>query len=89
VRSVYGGKVAYAGWLKGYGQLLIIDHGGGFFTLFARLQKILKDKGDIVEKGADIALVGDTGVDASAGLYFEIREKGVPRDPMAWLASGH
>ncbi|MBI5345243.1 MAG: peptidoglycan DD-metalloendopeptidase family protein, partial [Deltaproteobacteria bacterium] len=45
VKSVYGGKVAYAGWLKGYGQLLIIDHGGGFFTLFARLQKILKDKG--------------------------------------------
>ncbi|MDP2688842.1 MAG: peptidoglycan DD-metalloendopeptidase family protein [Deltaproteobacteria bacterium] len=86
VKSVYGGKAVYVGWLKGYGQVVIIDHGGGFYTLFAYLSEALKQRGDDVGKGDDIGLVGDTGPRASGGLYFEIRQKGVPRDPLAWLA---
>jgi len=87
VRSVYDGKVVYVGWLNGYGQVMIVDHGGGFYTLFAYLSDVLKQKGESVERGSEIALVGDTGPRASGGLYFEIRQKGVPRDPMAWLAA--
>lgn len=86
VKSVYDGKVIYVGWLKGYGQVMIIDHKGGYYTLFAHLSKALKDKGDEVKKGAEVGLVGDTGSQGSAGLYFEIRQRGVPRDPSAWLA---
>lgn len=87
VKSVYEGKVIYVGWLKGYGQVLIIDHKGGFYTLFAHLSKVLKEKGDAVDKGDEVGLVGDTGMEAASGLYFEIRQKGVPRDPMAWIAA--
>lgn len=87
VKSVYDGKVIYTGWLKGYGQIMIIDNGGGFYTLYAHLQKTLKDRGENVRKGAEIGVVGDTGMQERAGLYFEIREKGIPRDPMAWFAS--
>ncbi|MBI5468960.1 MAG: peptidoglycan DD-metalloendopeptidase family protein [Deltaproteobacteria bacterium] len=86
VKSVYDGKVIYVGWLKGYGQVLIMDNGGGYYTLFANLSKALKEKGETAEKGADIGLVGDTGASAATGLYFEIRQKGVPRDPMGWFA---
>ncbi len=85
VKSVYKGKVVYVGWLKGYGQVMIIDHSGGFYTLFAYLSEVLLDKGGTVDKGTEIGLVGDTGPLAYGGLYFEIRQKGVPRDPMAWL----
>ncbi len=85
VKSVYEGKVVYVGWLNGYGQVMIVDHGDGFYTLFAYLSGVLKQKGDAVERGGEIALVGDTGPRASGGLYFEIRHKGVPRDPMAWI----
>ncbi len=87
VKSVHNGKVIYAGWLKGYGQLMILDNGAGFYTLFAYLEKILKGRGDMVRKGEVIALVGDTGMESLAGLYFEIRERGVSVDPLRWLAS--
>ena len=86
VKSVYRGRVIYTGWLKGYGQVLIIDHGGGFYTLFAHLYRILKERGDVVARGEEVALVGDADTRTSPGLYFEIRQKGVPRDPMGWFA---
>ncbi|MBI5902681.1 MAG: peptidoglycan DD-metalloendopeptidase family protein, partial [Deltaproteobacteria bacterium] len=79
--------VVYVGWLKGYGQVMIVDHRGGYYTLFAYLSRALKERGDMVKQGAEIALVGDTGPDSTPGLYFEIRQKGVPRDPMSWLAA--
>lgn len=87
VKNVYDGKVVYVGWLKGYGQVMIVDHRGGYYTLFAYLSKALKERGETVKQGAEIALVGDTGPDSTQGLYFEIRQKGVPRDPMSWLAA--
>ncbi len=86
VKSVYDGRVIYTGWLKGYGQLLILDHGGGFYTLFAYLDRVLKKRGERVTKGEVVAVVGDTGPYSEAGLYFEIRKKGVPQDPAKWLA---
>lgn len=88
VRNVYDGKVIYVGWLKGYGQVMIIDHKGGFYTLFAYLSKTLKEKGDDLKGGETAALVGDTGPEGRPGLYFEIRQKGAPRDPAAWLSGG-
>jgi septal ring factor EnvC (AmiA/AmiB activator) len=74
------------GWLKGYGQVMIIGHGGGFYTLFGHLFRVLKERGSKVIEGEVVALVGDSGIDGQAGLYFEVRESGVPRDPMTWLA---
>jgi len=86
VRSVHDGKVIYVGWLKGYGQVLIIDHRGGFYTLFAHLGKVSKEVGQDAPRGSEVGLVGDSGPEGRAGLYFEIRQKGVPRDPMGWLS---
>ena len=86
VKSVYKGKVVYVGRLKGYGEVLIIDHEGGFYTLFAHLSEAVKKKNAAVEKGDVVGLVGDSGLRQLSGLYFEIRQKGVPRDPMTWIA---
>ncbi|MBI5328451.1 MAG: peptidoglycan DD-metalloendopeptidase family protein [Deltaproteobacteria bacterium] len=86
VRSVYKGKVAYSGWFRGYGKVMIIDHGDGYFTLLARLSKIIKDVDSSVGKGDIVALVGDTGSTKGPHLYFEVRQKGVPLDPLNWLA---
>jgi len=86
VRSVYDGKVVYVGWLKGYGQVLIVDHRGGFYTLYAHLGKVLKEKGEEVSRGAELGAVGDSGSEGRPGLYFEVRHKGVPKDPMDWLS---
>ena len=87
VRCVYAGSVAYVGWLRGYGQVMIIDHGFGFYTLFAQLSAVLKEKGSKALAGETIALVGDTGPTGGPGLYFEIRQRGVPRDPEAWFVA--
>ncbi len=87
VKSIYDGTVMFTGWLKGYGNIIILDHGDGFYTLFAHLQKTLKDKGETVARGDVVGLVGSTGLESAPGLYFEIREKGIPRDPAAWLAA--
>ncbi len=86
VRSVYKGRVAYSGWFRGYGKVVIIDHGNGYYTLFARLSKIVRDVDTIAEKGDVIALVGDTGLVKGPHLYFEVRQKGMPLDPLNWLA---
>lgn len=86
VRSVYKGRVAYSGWFRGYGKVVIIDHGNGYYTLFARLSKILRDVDSLVEKGDIIALVGDTGLVKGPNLYFEVRQKGMPLNPLNWLA---
>lgn len=86
VKSVYGGTVAYTGWLRGYGDVMIVDNGGGYYTLFAYLSEMLKSKGDEVVQGDEIARVGDKGVGDEPALYFEIREKGSPKDPEPWLS---
>ncbi len=84
VRAVAPGRVVYAGWLRGYGLLTIIDHGEGYMTLYAFNQSLFKRVGDWVEGGDVIAAVGDSGGRTLAGLYFEIRNKGKPVNPEQW-----
>jgi len=84
IKAVTRGKVVYAEWLRGYGLLLIIDHGQGYMTLYAFNQSLYKRTGDSVEAGDVIASVGQSGGRSQAGLYFGIRKKGVPIDPLEW-----
>lgn len=86
VRAIYDGRVLYADWFKGYGKILIIDHGEGFYTLFGHASQLLKKPGDEVKAGEVVALVGDTGSLKGPCLYFEIRRQGKPLNPMEWLS---
>ncbi|HXS80354.1 MAG TPA: peptidoglycan DD-metalloendopeptidase family protein [Gammaproteobacteria bacterium] len=86
VRAVHRGRVAFADWLTGLGLLVIVDHGGGYMSLYGHNEALLKESGDWVEPGEPIAQVGDTGGQSRPGLYFEIRFKGEPVDPNAWMA---
>lgn len=85
VRAAGSGEVIYTGNIKGYGQIIIIDHGGRTTTLYAHFSKILIDIGDKVEKGQPIGQVGDSGGVSSTRLHFEVRVEGKPTDPMNWL----
>jgi septal ring factor EnvC (AmiA/AmiB activator) len=86
VRAVHHGRVAFADWLQGLGLLVIVDHGGGYLSLYGHNEALLKESGDWVEPGEAIAQVGDTGGQARAALYFEIRFNGEPVNPHAWIA---
>lgn len=86
VTAVYPGKIVFSDWLKGYGLLLIIDHGNGFMTLYAHNQSLLKRKGEYVEQNERIANVGHTGGIKQNGLYFEVRQRGKAISPLEWLA---
>jgi septal ring factor EnvC (AmiA/AmiB activator) len=86
VRAVEGGQVAYADWYKGYGKLMILDHGNGFYTLYGNLSRLDLGKGERVVKGQVIGLTGETGGLKGSKLYFEIRRNGEAQDPIAWLA---
>ena len=88
IQSVYAGRILYAQWFKGYGNMIIIDHGGSYYTVYAHLQKMLKSKGDRVNTGEDIATVGDTGSIIGPALHFEVRHHGQPLDPMQWIDAG-
>lgn len=85
VQAVFAGKVLFADWFKGYGNMLIIDHGHNYCTLYAHVQELFKQKGDRVEGGEVIATVGDSGSLSGPGLYFEVRNHGQPEDPQEWL----
>jgi len=85
VRSAGSGEVIYTGNIKGYGQIIIIDHGGRTTTLYAHLSKILVEIGDKVNKGQIIGQVGESGGVSSPRLHFEVRVEGKPTDPMNWL----
>jgi septal ring factor EnvC (AmiA/AmiB activator) len=86
VRAVHRGRVAFADWLQGLGLLVIVDHGGGYMSLYGHNEALLKESGDWVEPGEPIAQVGDTGGQSRSGLYFEIRSNGEPVNPNAWMA---
>jgi septal ring factor EnvC (AmiA/AmiB activator) len=85
VLSVSGGRVVYADWFKGYGLLLILNHGGGYHSLYAHLSEIFHKTGDIIKSRQAVGKIGETGLLNKPSLYFEIRHKGKPLNPMAWL----
>jgi len=86
VKVVAPGTVVYADWLRGFGNLIIVDHGQQYLTVYAYNQSLLKRVGDSVTGGDTIATVGATGGQVESGLYFEIRHRGAPVDPAQWLA---
>jgi septal ring factor EnvC (AmiA/AmiB activator) len=85
IAAVYAGKILYANWFKGYGNMIIIDHGENYYTVYAHIEEAFKSTGDAVEAGEVIATVGDTGSITGPKLYFEVRHHGKPLDPMQWL----
>jgi len=84
VQTIHNGTVLFSDWLKGYGLLTVIDHGNGYMSLYAHNQTLLKSVGDQVETGEPIALVGQSGGQDRAGLYFEIRHQGTAVNPKLW-----
>lgn len=85
VLNIAHGRVAYAEWLRGYGLLLIMDHGEGYMSLYAHNEALLRDVGDWVGPGEALSLAGQSGGEAETALYFEIRHNGQPQDPASWL----
>lgn len=86
VHAVADGRVVYADWLRGFGNLLILDHGKGYMSLYANNEGLLRKVGDSVRSGDPIARVGASDVAAESGLYFELRRDGKPFDPLGWVA---
>jgi septal ring factor EnvC (AmiA/AmiB activator) len=87
VRAVAAGTVVYATWLRGFGNLIIVDHADEFLTIYAHNQSLLAEVGQTVKAGQTIAEVGNTGGQLDSGLYFEIRHRGKPLDPMLYFKS--
>jgi len=85
VRAVWSGKVAHAGWFRGFGNLLIVDHGSGMFSLMAHLDQLHKALGEPVKAGEQVGTVGETGSLKGPYLYFELRDGQRPLDPERWL----
>ncbi len=85
VKAVAAGRVVYADWLRGFGNLLIIDHGQGYMSLYGNNETLYKQVGDVLRGGDTIAAVGSSGGNADSGLYFELRFEGKPFDPNKWV----
>ncbi len=86
VKAVAAGRVVFADWLRGFGNLLIVDHGNGYMSLYGNNESLLKQVGDTLRGGDSIAAVGNSGGNEESGLYFELRHEGNPLDPMKWVA---
>jgi septal ring factor EnvC (AmiA/AmiB activator) len=87
VRAVAGGRVVFADWMRGYGNLLIVDHGDDYLSIYGNNEAVLKRVGDAVHAGEVVATVGASGGNESAGLYFELRHQGKAFDPVPWMQS--
>ncbi|MEW6409400.1 MAG: peptidoglycan DD-metalloendopeptidase family protein [Nitrospirota bacterium] len=85
IKAVAEGKVMYADWLKGYGMVIILSHGGGYYSVYAHASETYARVGEIITGNKVIGKIGDTGSLKGAGLYFEIRHNGEPLDPLVWL----
>ena len=85
VQAVHGGRVIYSDWLRGQGLLVVIDHGDGWLSLYARNHSLLRRVGDRVKSGDLVARAGASGGSEASGLYFEIRRDGKPVDPADWI----
>ncbi|WP_172203908.1 murein hydrolase activator EnvC [Niveibacterium sp. COAC-50] len=87
VRAVAAGRVVYADWLRGFGNLVIIDHGDGYMTVYGNNEALYKPAGTSVRAGDPIASIGASGGSEESGLYFEIRHHGQAQDPAKWVGS--
>jgi len=85
VQAVAAGRVAFSDWLRGYGLIVIVDHGDGYMSLYAQNEALLRDVGDWVSAGDVLASVGRSGGQTKPALYFELRHGGKPVDPRSWL----
>jgi septal ring factor EnvC (AmiA/AmiB activator) len=87
VRAVAGGQVVYAEWMRGFGNLLILDHGEAYLSIYANAESLLKQVGDRVSSGEAVATTGASGGNEQTGLYFEMRHLGRAFDPLRWVKS--
>lgn len=87
VRATAAGRVVFADWLRGFGLLVIIDHGEQYMTLYGNNETLLKSAGETVQAGEVIAQSGEQGIRGLTGLYFEIRHRGAPTNPVKWLVN--
>lgn len=85
VHAVAGGRVVFAEWLRGFGNLIIVDHGGQYMSIYGNNQSLLKRAGDVVKSGDSIASAGNSGGNEESGLYFELRHQGRAFDPAGWV----
>jgi septal ring factor EnvC (AmiA/AmiB activator) len=85
VKAIAGGRVVYADWLRGFGNLLILDHGDGYMSLYGNNESLLKQVGEEARAGEPIAAAGNSGGNPDSGLYFELRFQGKPFDPIPWV----
>jgi septal ring factor EnvC (AmiA/AmiB activator) len=88
IQAVAGGKVIFADWLKGYGNMIIVDHGDNYYSLYGNAEEMFKARGDSVEDGEVIATVGEAASLNGPGLHFEIRHRGEPINPISWFRRG-
>jgi len=84
VKAVAAGQVVFADWLRGFGNILIVDHGDDYLSLYGNNETLYKQVGDTLQGGDTIAAVGNSGGNPDSGLYFELRHKGKPFDPLGW-----
>jgi septal ring factor EnvC (AmiA/AmiB activator) len=85
VRAVGAGRVVYSDWMRGFGNLLIVDHGEAYLSIYGNNESLLKQTGDPVTLGEPLATVGQSGGNEQTGLYFELRHLGRPFDPLSWV----
>jgi murein hydrolase activator len=85
VKAIAAGRVVFADWLRGFGNLLIVDHGGAYMSLYGNNETLYKRVGDEILGGETVAAVGSTGGNSDSGLYFEVRHQGKPLDPLTWV----
>jgi septal ring factor EnvC (AmiA/AmiB activator) len=85
VRAIAGGQVVYAEWMRGFGNLLIVDHGEAYLSIYANNDSLLKQVGDVIAPGETIATTGASGGNEETGLYFELRHLGKAFDPLRWV----
>ena len=87
VKAVFGGRVIYAGSFRGYGNMIIIDHGESYYSLYSKLASVDKKVGDKIEKGDTIGKVGESDLERKPQVYFELRHNGIAIDPLPWFAN--
>jgi septal ring factor EnvC (AmiA/AmiB activator) len=89
VMAVSHGRIAFADWLRGLGNLIIIDHGNSYLSLYGHNESLFKGAGEWVEAGEIISSIGSSGGQKTPGLYFEIRKKGKPQNPTGWCKASN